>query len=343
MKRLTAVISKSLIVLSFLSPLAILASTPTMEGLFRNGANTDIGGEVVTMRIIVEERSNDLLMERLKLEGNESKLQEMMRVERLPARYFELVLAPESGRNFDALISEYSSRSFEGPLMRSEMYPGFTSRLKKESNASRNLLYSTLLMLGANESDPMVKLLKSYNKDFELNREVMNGDKIALLKRYQKYLAVTKNDRALRSEMESPMSPLDESKKQYVSSVEKSRMYRISPNMKLIRENSLFFWIINLERLQARFFSDSHQLDFLKMNVGEGQLEITCSDYILLEGRFRVPRYFMFKDLSDRLYKVSFVSIKTSAKNSFKMTERHEKMKTLIDRKLAVPVPAILY
>lgn len=343
MKRLTAVISKSLLVLSFLYPLTTLASTPTMEGLFRNGANAEMGGEVITLRVMFEEKSNDLLMERLKIEGNEAKLQEMLRLERMPTKYLELILVPEGSRNYDGLISEHSSRSFDSSLVRAEFYPGFTSRLKKDSNVSRNLLFATILMLGANESDPMVKLVKSYNKDFEYNRDVMNSDKIALLKRYQKYLAVTKDDRTMRAEMESPMNPTDETKKQYVHSVDKSRMYRISNNVKLIRENSLFFWLVSLERLQARFFNDTHQLDFLKMNVGEGQLEITSSDYILLEGRFRVPRYFMFKDLNDRLYKVSFVSIKTGAKNSFKMTERHEKMKTLIDRKLSAPVPAILY
>lgn len=342
MKRLSHVILKSLIAASFIAFSSLQASTPTMEGLFRNGANAEIGGEVTHLQFVIEEKNNDLLMEKLKLEGNEPKLAEILALEKMPAKYIEIFLIPEGARNYDALMVEHAQKSFDGKILRVEFMSGFSSRLKKDGNTNRNLLYSLIMMQGANESDPIIRLLKSLDKGFELNREIMNGDKVALLKRYQKYLSVTKNDRTMRAEMESPLNPNDDSKKQYVSSVEKSRMYRLSPNVKLIRENSLFFWLINLEKIQARFFSDSHQLDYLKLSVGEGQIEVNCSDYILFDGRFKLPRFFMFKEKGDRLYKISWHAVKTLNKSTFKVQERLDKLKSSVSEKAAA-TPSLLY
>lgn len=340
MKRLIAVISKSLLLVSFLNSFSLFAATPTMEGLFRNGANADIGGELVILRLQVEEKSNDLLMERLKVEGNEQKLSELLQNEKMPAKYIELILSPDSSKGFEAVMNEYSNRTFsENAIWRSEYLSSFNSKIKKEGRVGRNMLYSAVMMLALNDADPMVKLIKSYNKDFELNREVMNSDKISLLKRYQKYLSLVKDDKEIRNELESPMNPTDEAKKQQVVGLEKARMYRASSEVKLIRENALFFWMIELEKFQARFFNDTHQLDFLKMNVGDGQVELNCSDYILFEGRFRLPRYFMLKDINDRLYKISFLGIKSYSKSSVKLTERQQKFaEKIVTKNVVAPL-----
>lgn len=327
MKRLFDVILKTLIPVSFLLPFTLFAATPTMEGLFRNGANPDMAGELSIIRFQVEEKSNELLMERLKMEGNEQKLNELLQYEKMPAKFIEFLVVPDSARGHEAVMNEYGSKTYaDGQLLRSEYFASLNQKIKQEGNIGRNMLYSMVMMLAMNDADPLVRLIKSYNKDFELNREVMNGDKVSLLKRYQKYLSLVKEDKEIRAELESPMNPTDDAKKQQVAALEKARMYRESGNVKLIRENALFFWLIELEKFQARFFNDSHQLDFLKMNVGEGQIEVNCSDYILFEGRFRLPRYFMLKDINDRLYKISFISVKNYSKNSVKLTERQSKL-----------------
>ena len=177
---------------------------------------------------------------------------------------------------------------------------------------------------------------QDYNQDFELNREVMNAEKVSLLRKYQKYLKVVKEDKEMSEELESPLNPADEAVRQQVNEIKQSRMYTPSQNVKLVRENGLFFWVVDLENFTARFFNHSHMLDFLTMNMGDGNLELKCSEYMLYDGRHTLPKYFIIKDIRDRLFKISMVKLRHYNKSSQKFMDRYKFFKKKISENVGV-------
>ncbi len=326
MKTKLYVITKTLFALSFIINMtSVFAAIPTMEGLFRNGLNKDIGAELVILRVKVEEMNNDQLMEKVKLEGNEDRLKELVEKEKMQPKFLELVFSIDGDNRYRLIQNEYAANSYASKdLLRTEFVTNVRNKVESSKSAEQQLLYSSLLMFVLNDSQPIVDYVKKYNKDFELNRDVMNVEKIDLLKKYQKYLTVVKEDKEMAEELESPLNPADDAKRQQVSSIKNSRMYTPSKHVKLVRENGLFFWVVELENFTARFFNNSHFLDFLTMNMGEGNIELKCSEYILYDGRHTLPKYFIIKDTKDRLFKISMVKLNHYNKSSKSMSDRHK-------------------
>lgn len=338
MKTKLYVITKTLLMLSFMVNLtSALSAVPTMEGLFRNGINKDISAELVILKLKIDEQNNDSLMEKIKLEGNEDKLKELLEREKMETKYIELIFSIDGENRYRLIQNEYASQSFVSKdLIRTELFTNIRNSIRASKQSEKHLLYSTLLMFVLNDSRSLVDFAKHYNSDFELNKEMMNTEKVGLLRKYQKYLTVIKEDKEMGDALESPLSPSDEEKRLQVQSVKKARMYTPSQKVKLVRENGVFFWVVDLENFTARFFNNSHMLDFLKMKVGEASLELKCSEYILYDGRHTLPKYFILKDLKDRLFKISMVKLKHYNKSSQKLGDRYKVFKEKISQNVGL-------
>lgn len=285
-----------------------MAAIPTMEGLFRNGANENISGNLVVFDLLVTEQP---------------KIQEVD--EKPKENFLKIVLFQDEDKSIKLYQFQYSDAQMsDQKITHFAKVSHLHTKLKNDTKIERAVFYSVLNMIGLNYSNSITSILKKYNPDFKFNREVINGEKVALYRGYRDYLA----DKG-KTLKESPLNPLKTEEKIRVDTLVKSSMYRSSGNVKMIKRDGNFYWFLDLSRSSALFSNDKHFIKEFKILLPKGSIELDFDDYLSLSGVQMLPGQIMFKDSNERFYKIRITNFNISQTNAAKLEDKYKEIQTL--------------
>ncbi len=301
---------------------SVMGAVPNTEGLFRNPNNPDLAGNFVETNILFEELGNeeDSKGLNLKMEGRAG----------LIKRYLKLIFSVDKDKRIRTVQIEYDGKKMrDSEISQVTYFPNLLSKLKKDANLSRVLFYSQIFMFALNDSRAISNFFKRSNSDYELNKELLNIEKLALFKRYKRYLSAIRKNKDLKQSINSPLQSSDDEKKLKIKEILSSRTYRESNKVKLIREDGKFYWSLDLMRIKALFENKSHRIKSLFLETKIGNISYEFGEFISLNGLHELPKYIHFKVAEEKKYKISFLSFKNFLSKSKKRTirQRYKKWK----------------
>ena len=261
---------------------------PTVESLFRNGSNGDIGQNSVVANFVLKKKeievdsSDEMLKEQPKefsykfIFGNEKKNPKLVQ-----ASYLGPTITPQ--KMFE--VDYYPSVSATGLRLGDEDY-------------EKNFFYSLMLSLVNNQGQMMVNFLKKVGVDVKSNTERVDKEQLYYLGQYMKYLKEATEEEPGKNPLE-PESPEAQEK---IKEVMQRPFLTPSPLVKRVKEGQDFYWELKTDKAYARFSHDDHKLLELEVRTPQGVLSAKCFNYILYGNEMQFPEMVLIKDLSGDEY-----------------------------------------
>ena len=218
---------------------AVLAAVPTEEGLLKNLNNPAPNGNMVTIKMAAQ---ND---------------------------FYKLVFYIEKNGVIGLVQVTYSDSQMQNSQIKNvKFFPDFAKVLSLETSPEKSLFYGAMMMLATNRPIGMEIFLNKNGVKVAKNRELMNEEKIALLKSYKSYLANSKG----KGESDSPLNPSNPEERTKAISLFKSNTYTRSRNISLIKEGSDFYWKADWQSVQGIFSNEERRLKRFDYKNQEGEL-----------------------------------------------------------------------
>ena len=271
------------------------ANLPSVESLFRHGANADIATNTVKVEFEIEKLS---LVDGVPNE------------ESVPTgKVYTTVYFIKSGNDFNILqLSSTKQISEESKVGAFYYRKNFLKHLsyKKDVNLQKDIFYSTLISILLNDSSSFSYLLKKTDGKFKKNSEVMNRKKVGVLHRYKKYLQQVKDNPDSEGSLTNPISPGDAKEKLRVRDVLSSSMYMADKNLKLIKKDKEFILNLELDNYTFNFTNESHQFLNLSYKDRGEDLSMHFKKFILFNGTHQLPSKVIYKTGASEAFLISF-------------------------------------
>lgn len=293
---------------------SIAKATPTAEGLFRNVSNKEIGGNLIVITAQVSPmkmpiRENVLVQAPVPTaEGmNESPL------------YYKWLVSLEREKIIDVIQVTYSNAKMkEDSIISSRYLPDLKKIVAADSSLERSIFYGLLSVLSLNDSSIIGSVLTQYAQGYVSNKELMSREKLNLYYSYKNYLEKRQNDETLGS----PLEPEDSDKADSVKETMAAPMYRDAGNVKLVRLDGELFWRVDLKNLQALFTNEGHRLKQIDYQSPLGDLQVIADEYVLFNGSHELPKTMIYKDMSQKNWKVQFTGLSHITNRNTPFTKR---------------------
>ena len=322
---------KKILLLCLISSFSLQAAIPTMEGLFRNGNSPDLNGELVVVRLMIEENNNEALLRKVKIEDQEpldETLDPILLEKGDKSKFVKFIFSIERNNRIGVIQIEYANNQMKySEIDRVEYIPNLLKDIDLDANLERRLFYSMVLMYALNDSRAISGNLKKLDFEFKTNKEIINQEKIDLLKKYQRYLESIKKEPDLRGVIPNPLKPDDVEELIKVKEMLTSSIYLKSNRVQLIRKKGKFYWEINLTNIYALFHNETNRLDTLKVTTFNGEMDIRLGEYILFDGIHELPKNMVIKTTKQRLFKVVFLDYKNFSKSKRSLSSRAKEYK----------------
>jgi hypothetical protein len=276
----------------------LLLSAPTfaVENIFRGGINPDISNNFIIFKYktFLKMDGQALLNEKVKSEAE--KVSEDLSKEAGKEYFFELIFSLEHEGRIRVMQTMYKDSSMsEKSINGISFFPNFSSYLKMEENLSKSMFYSFIMMLVLNRSDSLTQILKKYEPEFKSSKDLMNEEKIKLLRKVKEYKKIVKEDPEQEEILISPLKPDDEEQRAHVTSLYKSNMYLPTPELKLARVDKQFFYKLSLNSIEAFFTNTDHFLKKFSLNLENKSYKLYLDDYRILNYSQYFPEHFLFQ------------------------------------------------
>jgi hypothetical protein len=259
------------------------AAVPTEEGLLRNLSNPNLAGKIVTIHLSLK---------------NE---------------FMKLIFLMDKPNSIEMIQATYGDSQMQPSQLKDiKVFQDLSSVLAKETHPERSLFYGTMLMLATNRSVGMEIFLDKNGVKVTKNKELLNEDKMNLLRSYHSYLA---NNRG-KGENDSPLNPVDPTERNQVIALFKSNTYTPSKNIELIKEGDLFLWKADWKSLQGYFTNEERRLKKFQYKNQEGEFIIEASDYTSFNGNNDLPKYVEVKTDKGSEAKIQILSEEVSTKRN---------------------------
>ena len=209
-----------MILFGWLASHQALGAMPTMEGLFRNGANPSYEGNMVSVNVLTEQVFGE---------------------DKRNAVYAKLIFFLKNDNSADMIQVIYHNKTMDSSsIMRVAHIKDLPGKIKYDGDKNRKLLFALFEMFFLNRSTSIAHLLKRIDPLFVHNMEVLNREAVSLYKRHRNYLR--RNDGAANTAFEA------EKKKT-------GPFYKKTSSVKLVKISDQFF----LESWVAEFKSSFYQ------------------------------------------------------------------------------------
>ena len=307
---------------------------PTAEGLFRNGNNSDLTGNLIIVRLQIEEIENRDLLDNLKILANEEKVSSLEDEEKIPSQFLEFVFSIENEHTVEMIQVNYKKYSMKKASIEKVLYvPNLIRKMRQDSNYERLTFYSMMMMFVLNDSKGFGHLFKKINPAFRLNSEMMFDQKIYLLDKYKKHLAILKNssDGTGENEISSPLKPEQEEEKERVNEILSKNIYNRSEYIKLIRQDNRFYWQFAMDKINSLFYGDTHRIRHLSLVVPPNTIEVSSGDYILFDGVHELPKKIIFKGVKEKVFNISMIYLRHYTNKGKTAFERYKEYKKNLD------------
>lgn len=279
----------------------LFASVPTEEGLLRNLNNSNLPGNLITIKANI-----------IKGEGARTD-------------YYKFILGLDG-----ALIGLYQI-NFSNPQMLANQVqdikyiPDLIAALRKEKSLDKGLFYGALVMLATNRSSAMEVFLEKNGIAITKNKDIINQEKLDLLKTYRSYLTTYKG----KGETNSPLNPADPKEKAKILEVFKSSIYQRAKNISLTKIENEFFWEVDWRNVKGFFTNEDREMRSIIYTAVDASARIDATNYISFNNNNRFPKYMTYKDTSGEQFKITVQSEDIKKSPDFNFHARFEESKKL--------------
>lgn len=290
--------SKLLVV--FMVSFSVHASVPTEEGLLRNLNNADLPGQYVTVKTMVQS-----LTEADKTD------------------YVKFQISIDGPNNVGLLQTTYSNGQMLNSQIKGVKYiPDLLSQIKREKAPEKSLFYSVLMMLTTNRSQGMEAFLEKNGVAVVKNRNILNEDKIKLLRAYRSHLVNNKG----KGDAGSPLNPEDPKNKEKVLELFRSNTFKRAKNIELVKKDNEFMWKVDWKSAQGFFSNEERQFRAVDYSTADSQIKIEANSYLLFNGTNELPKFMNVKDSTGQLYKIQTLGLDVKRTDK-RLAESYEELK----------------
>lgn len=288
----------------------VAAYIPTVESLFRNGNNADIGNQTVVAEFSVERKVT---------EENASLLKD------IPLKTAYKVLIGNENEDRPRFIQiDYRSGVIADETMNKVNYRNVFSLRAMGLNSEQKeakIFYSLISSLLNNNSTLLMDFLESEKSVIRKNNELVDKEQLALLNSYRYYLK-EKKDESKQDSIPNPLKPESDDLRAKVKDILKRGFLTGSPYIKRSFIKSKFYWEVTTPKLFARFDNDTHQLKKFIWTGDEGKFEVDLHNYILFKGNTEFPEVIYIRDFQGYSYEIKMSKIISFKDNSSSFNAR---------------------
>ncbi len=287
--------------LPFLWALSVHASIPSLEGLLRNGANPALTGGLIMLKGLVQKA--DSPTDTLGRKAAPPSFQGA-------PIHFKFLLSSKSEERAQLVQILYNNGQMRTQDLLHVRYFAWPEKEAASSfSADQGIFYGLLTTLGLNQASVMIAWLKKKYPHLRANREIVDRDKMRLLKKYKNYLKAIEKDPALKETLANPMAPKRSEEQARVDEIMRAPFLKHQGVVSLQREGERYYWSVDEEGYRARFDNQTHHLQDLVFSGEQGELKVYLSDYLTLNGRHQLPQYMLFQTSGGAVYRVRFTSL----------------------------------
>jgi ABC-type molybdate transport system substrate-binding protein len=286
--------TKLILFLLLLYPFSLMAYVPTIESLFRHGANPDVVASGVSITMVVKQKD---------IQNSTKEL----------SRDFYKIFFNKSGDSLKVSQTKYNSDSFsESSLLHKIYFPNFTAYTIAPGPefADKGIFYGALKSIVFNNGIIFINYLKSMGVPVRLNNELINREKIEFLAEYKRYLAKIKKDRNAKKNEVNPMQPNDPVARERAKELILMSMYTDTKQVEITKTENGVFWLVRAGAFEAMFSYKERDLAWLKFSTGSGDIEVHYKDYWVANGTHRFPRHIHIKTASSQLYEIEVTNLR---------------------------------
>ncbi len=302
------------------------AYVPTVEALFRHGANPEVSTNALSLSVKLtpvnpyaekdEAPGKPLWVKWVYNVTAQGKLKLTQLVYRGPAMN-ESVLADKT------YVADLNPSSFT------------------TATAERGLFFALLNSTLINDGSFMVDLLKQLGLSARHNEELINHEKKALLERYRSWLAQNKGG---RGSADSPLAPADPDERSKVERLLATPMYHDAKQVFLTRHKGEPAWQAKVDQFEAWVGDADREVRHILFRGGAGEMEIQCVEPTLYNGTHRLPRQILVKTSQDLHYQVDVIGLRHFNESPAEMLARLRATdQYLMHRREALPRPSFIY
>lgn len=294
----------------FIFSTKIIAAVPTEEGLLKNLNNAGIPGNLITIKAMVQ--------------GPE--------VDGAKTDYYRFQISLENPAVVSLLQVAYSN----GQMLNSQMkdvkfIPDMVTAIKRDKSVERGLFYAALMMLSTNKSNGMEAFLEKNGVQIVRNKNILNEEKMKLLRAYRTYLANNKG----KGDANSPLNPADPQNKAKVLELFRANTFERAKNIELTKIENEFVWKVDWKSTQGYFTNEDRRLRRLDYTNADVNVRMDTSEYILFNGTNELPKFIFIKDAKGQTSKMQILGLDTKTNREKKLAERYDELK----KALTTPSP----
>lgn len=274
-----------LFILIIMTLQSVHAFIPSVESLFRNASNEEIGEKTVIANLQIKKipQSDDekgSVFASKFIFGNYDKNKKFIQV---------------NFNNNSFALSQVSKVIFRDNVSLNNL--GLS-----EENIEGRITYAVLSSLLNNDGTWMIEAIKKLGSDVKSNRDLVNSTKLELLKNYQSYLVKTIADEYL--EAPNPLVDKNLENQEKLNEIMDQPFYFQSPKVSQVKVKDSFFWQVTDTAIDAQFDLNTRQIKRLKVKTALGEMEYHFKDFILQNAKHLFPKEILFKDLTGTRYSI---------------------------------------
>lgn len=281
---------------------SVLASVPTEEGLLKNLNNADLPGQYITVKTMVQS-----LTEADKTD------------------YVKFQISLDNPNAIGLLQTTYSNGQMLNSQVKNVKYfPDLLNQIRREKAPEKSLFYGVLMMLTTNRSQGMEAFLEKNGVAVVKNKNILNEDKIKLLRAYRAHLVNNKG----KGDAGSPLNPEDPKAKEKVLDLFRSNTFKRAKNIELVKKDNEFMWKVDWKSAQGFFSNEERQFRAVDYATADTQVKIEASSYLLFNGTNELPKFMNVKDSTGQLYKIQTLGLDIKRTDK-RLADSYEDLKKL--------------
>ena len=282
--------------------IGLYAAVPTEEGLLKNLNNAGIPGNLITIKALVQ--------------GPE--------IEGVKTDYYKFLISLENPNAISLVQIAYSNGQMLNTQMKDIKYlPDMVAAIKKEKSVERGMFYAALVMLATNKAQGMEAFLEKNGVQIVKNKNILNEEKMKLLRSYRTYLANNKG----KGDANSPLNPQDPQAKAKVIELFRANTFERAKNIELTKIENEFVWKADWKSTQGLFTNEERRLRRLDYVNGDVSVRLDAIDYIMFNGTNELPKLIFVKDSKGQTSKMQIIGLDTKTNREKKLSERYEELK----------------
>jgi hypothetical protein len=295
----------------------VSAYVPTVESVFRHGANPDVTANGISLSLVVK-----------RIQPGESSTPavndvSLLRNEKVEDHY--RIFFTKIGETLKVAQTRYSNGSYsQGSLEHKIYYPNFTAYTIKPSieQAEKGIFFGLLQSIVLNDGQQLLNYLKALGIPVKLNNEIINREKVEFLADYKRYLVTISKDRNSRKTEMNPMRPEDNAARERADQIMAEPMYIDTKQVKLSRDEGQVAWVVNAGAFEAVASYRNRDIQRIKYRSPAGDFEIICKDYFLANGSHAVPRIMLVKGFNGQSYQVEITNLRHAMEKEDDLVKR---------------------